>query len=107
MMNLHWWSLLLAGLLEVGWAAGFKFAFKSNHWITGATVAAMAASFYFLWLAMRAIPVGTAYAVWTGIGAAGAAIFGILALGESTALLRLLCIALIIAGVVGLKLVSP
>jgi quaternary ammonium compound-resistance protein SugE len=106
-MNAHWQQLVLAGLLEVAWAAAFKFAFKDNHWITAVTLAAMVGSFWFLWLAMRAIPVGTAYAVWTGIGAAGAAIVGVLALGESAAAARIACIVLIIAGVAGLKLVSP
>lgn len=105
-MNVHWWSLALAGALEIVWAAGFKFAFKTNHAITAATVAAMIASFYFLWFAMRAIPVGTAYAVWTGIGAAGAALVGITFYAEPANVLRIVCIFLIIVGVAGLKIAA-
>ncbi|MGE0044463.1 MAG: multidrug efflux SMR transporter [Hyphomonadaceae bacterium] len=105
-MSIHWWALVLAGVFEIAWAAGFKFAFRSNHLISAAVVTAMAASFYFLWFAMRAIPIGTAYAVWTGIGAAGAATIGLLFLGEPATALRLICITLIIAGVVGLKIAA-
>ncbi len=104
---MSWLYLIVAGLFEIAWAAGFKYAFRANHWISAATLAAMIASFWFLWLALRALPVGTAYAVWTGIGAAGAAIFGVIALGEPATALRLACIGLILAGVVGLRLATP
>lgn len=103
-MGLHWIALLAAGLLEVGWAVGFKFAFRDNHLITGLTVAAMAASFWLLAYAMRTLPVGTAYAIWTGIGATGAAILGMAFLKEPVSVARTVSIAAIVAGIVGLKL---
>lgn len=103
-MTAHWWALLGAGVLEIAWAAGFKFAFRDNHTITSLTLAAMGASFWLLSIAMRTIPVGTAYAIWTGIGAAGAALVGIVFLKEPATALRILSVAAIIGGVVGLKL---
>ncbi|MDX2235117.1 MAG: multidrug efflux SMR transporter [Hyphomonadaceae bacterium] len=106
-MSLHWWALLGAGLLEVAWAAGFKFAFRDNHTITTATLAAMAASFWLLSVAMRTLPVGTAYAIWTGIGAIGAAVVGIVFLKEPATALRIASIAAIVGGVIGLKLSAP
>ena len=102
-----WVYLLLAGLLECGWAVGLKYTEGFTKPIPSVlTVVAVAASFYMMSLAMRTIPLGTAYAVWVGIGAVGVAIFGMLALGESQAPLRILCLLLIVAGVLGLKLVS-
>ena len=102
-----WFCLVLAGLLEIGWAIGLKQTEGfSRLWPSVATVVAMTASFALLALALKTIPIGTAYAVWTGIGAAGTAIVGIIWFGESRDVLRVLCIALIIAGAVGLKLVS-
>jgi quaternary ammonium compound-resistance protein SugE len=101
-----WLALLLAGGLEVAWAAGFKFAFKGDHWITAGVLAAMAGSFTLLYEAMKAIPVGTAYAVWTGVGAAGAAIIGIIWLKEPATALRIASIAMIVGGVIGLKISS-
>jgi quaternary ammonium compound-resistance protein SugE len=103
-MSWPWIALLLAGLLEVVWASGFKFAFQSNHAITAGVLAAMAASFFLLFEAMKTLPVGTAYAVWTGVGAAGAAIVGIMWLKEPATALRIGSLVLIIAGVAGLKL---
>lgn len=103
-MSVHWWALLAAGALEIAWAAGFKFAFRDNHLVTAATVAAMIASFWLLAIAMRTIPVGTAYAVWTGIGAVGAATVGIVFLKEPATALRIASIAAIVGGVIGLKL---
>jgi quaternary ammonium compound-resistance protein SugE len=97
---------LLAGLLEVVWAAGFKFAFKGDHAITAGVLAAMAASFGLLYEAMKVLPVGTAYAVWTGVGAVGAAIVGIVWLKEPATALRIASIAMIVGGVIGLKLSS-
>ena len=103
-----WIYLLIAGLLEIVWAIGLKYTNGfSRLWPSVATICAMIASFAFLAPALKSIPIGTAYAVWTGIGAAGTAIIGIAFLGESRELLRILCLALILIGVVGLKYVSP
>lgn len=103
-----WFYLLIAGLLEVAWAIGLKYSdgFK-RLWPSVWTVAAMIASFAFLAQALRTIPVGTGYAVWTGIGAVGTAVLGIILFAESAALPRLACIALIVVGILGLKLTSP
>ena len=102
-----WTYLIIAGLLEIGWAIGLKFTEGfSKLWPSVGTVAAMIVSFGFLSAALKSIPVGTAYAVWTGIGAAGTAAIGILFLGESRETMRLLCILLIVAGVVGLKVAA-
>jgi quaternary ammonium compound-resistance protein SugE len=102
------WALLsLAGILEIG----FAFAMKASEGFTRVvpalfTVAAGGSSVVLLSISLRTLPMGTGYAVWTGIGAAGTAIVGVILLGESAAVLRLLCIALILAGVIGLKWVS-
>lgn len=102
-----WLLLLLAGLCEIGWAVGLKYTEGFTRlWPSVATIAAMMVSISLLGLALRALPLGTAYAIWTGIGTLGTVILGIWLFGESTAPLRLLCIGLIIAGIVGLKLVS-
>ena len=102
-----WIYLIIAGLFEVGWAVGLKYTEGfSRLWPSVATVAAMAASFGLLSQALKTIPVGTGYAVWTGIGAAGTAIIGMIFLGESRETLRLLCLMLIIGGVVGLRFAS-
>ena len=102
-----WIYLFIAGLFEVGWAIGLKYTEGfSRFWPSLATVCAMIASFALLSAALKAIPVGTGYAVWTGIGAAGTAILGMVFLGESRDVLRILCLLLIIAGVVGLKFAS-
>jgi quaternary ammonium compound-resistance protein SugE len=102
-----WLYLSIAGLFEVGWAIGLKYTDGFSKPIpTVFTVVGMIASFYFLAQALKTIPVGTAYAVWTGIGACGTAILGIALFGESAALTRLACLAIIVAGLVGLKLVS-
>lgn len=103
-----WLYLVVAGLLEVGWAIGLKYTHGFTRlWPSVATVACMVVSFAFLSLALKTIPVGTGYAVWTGIGAVGTAIVGMILLGESREVARLVCLGLIIAGIVGLKLVSP
>jgi quaternary ammonium compound-resistance protein SugE len=103
-----WIYLLFAGLLEVAWAIGLKYTEGfTRPWPTAATVAAMVASVILLGLALRTLPVGTAYAVWTGIGAVGVALLGIVLFGESASAARLACIGLILAGIVGLKLVTP
>ncbi|MDX2237479.1 MAG: multidrug efflux SMR transporter [Hyphomonadaceae bacterium] len=105
-MSAAWWMLLGAGALEIVWAMLFKRAFQNDHTITAITLAAMAASFALLAEAMKSIPVGTAYAIWTGIGAVGAAVFGILIYKEPATAARIACIALIVAGIAGLKLTS-
>lgn len=103
-----WILLFVAGLLEVGWAIGLKYTEGFTRlWPTLGTVTAMLLSITLLGLAMKHLPVGTAYAVWTGIGAVGTAILGIVLFGESTAVARLLCLGLILAGIVGLKVTSP
>ena len=105
---MHWWLLLLAGLLEVAWAIGLKYADGfTRFWPSAWTVVAMALSVAFLGLALRDLPVGTGYAVWVGIGAVGTAILGMVLFDESRDPLRLVCLGLIVAGVVGLKLVTP
>ena len=99
-----WIYLIIAGLLEVGWAIGLKYTEGFSRLLpTLATVAAMIASFGLLSVALKTIPIGTGYAVWTGIGAAGTAVIGMAFFGESREVLRIICILLIIAGVVGLK----
>ena len=102
-----WTCLVVAGLLEIVWAIGLKYTEGfSKLWPSVATLGAMAASFNLLAAALKTIPVGTGYAVWTGIGAAGTAIIGMAFLGEPREVLRILCIVLIVAGVVGLKFAS-
>jgi quaternary ammonium compound-resistance protein SugE len=99
-----WIYLIIAGGLEIGWAIGLKYTEGfSKFWPSVATIAGMIASFGLLSVALKTIPVGTGYAVWTGIGAAGTAIVGMIFLGESREVLRIVCLGLIIAGVVGLK----
>ncbi len=103
-----WLALIVAGLLEVGWAIGLKYTVGfSRLWPSVGTVLAMILSFGLLSYALKTIPVGTGYAVWTGIGAAGTAVLGMMFLGESRELLRMVCIGLILAGVLGLKFASP
>ncbi len=100
-----WIYLFIAGLLEVGWALGLKAsAGFTKPLVSSFTVAAMIGSVVLLGLAMRELPVGTAYAVWTGIGTIGAAVLGIVLFGEAATPLRLACLGLIAAGIVGLKL---
>ncbi|WP_338663357.1 quaternary ammonium compound efflux SMR transporter SugE [Pararoseomonas sp. SCSIO 73927] len=103
-----WFYLILAGLLEILWAYGMKASqgFTRPVW-SAVTLAAMAASVGLLALAMRSLPLGTAYAIWTGIGALGAFILGIVALGEAATPMRILSAALILAGLIGLKLATP
>jgi quaternary ammonium compound-resistance protein SugE len=103
-----WLSLFVAGLFEIGWAIGLKYTNGFTRlWPTVGTVTAMIVSLGFLEYALRTLPVGTAYAVWVGIGAVGTAILGMVLLGESREPLRLACLVLIVAGVIGLKLVTP
>jgi quaternary ammonium compound-resistance protein SugE len=105
--NLAWALLLIAGLLEVIWSISMKASqgFTKYHF-TAITFVAAGLSFWLLGLALRELPVGTAYAVWTGIGAVGAAVLGIALFGESLTLARIGCIALIVCGTLGLKLIG-
>ena len=103
-----WLWLTLAGLLEVVWATGLKYTEGFTRLLPSViTVAAMIGSIYLLGLAVRTIPIGTGYAVWTGIGAVGVAILGMVLFNEPTALARIGSILLIVAGIAGLKLVTP
>ena len=105
---MDWLILFLAGLLETTWAVGLKYTHGfTRFWPSLFTLLAMTGSVWLLALATRALPLGTAYAVWTGIGAVGAAVLGIILFGESASPARLFCLALIVAGIVGLKLCSP
>ena len=102
-----WIYLAVAGAFEIAWAVGLKYTEGFTRPVpTTATIAAMVASVWFLGLAVKTIPIGTGYAIWTGIGAAGTAALGIILFAESTHPLRLASIALIIAGIVGLKLTA-
>ena len=102
-----WVYLGVAGLFEIGWAIGLKYSDGfSKPFPSFLTAVAMGFSLWLLAVAMRTIPVGTAYAVWTGIGAVGVAVLGMVLFGESREILRILCLFLIIAGIVGLKVVS-
>jgi quaternary ammonium compound-resistance protein SugE len=103
-----WLALLAAGLLEIAWAFGLKYTDGlTRFWPTAATIVAIALSFGLMSLALRSLPFGTAYAVWTGIGVTGSMIVGMLVYSESADPVRILCLTLIVAGVVGLKLNSP
>jgi quaternary ammonium compound-resistance protein SugE len=103
-----WIRLFVAGLFEIGWAIGLKYTNGFTRlWPTVWTVGAMIVSLGFLEYSLRTLPIGTAYAVWVGIGAVGTAILGMVLLGESREPLRLACLVLIVAGVIGLKIVTP
>ena len=103
-----WIILVLAGLFEVGWAIGLKYTDGfTKLWPTMGTVAAMAISLGLLGIAMKSLPVGTAYAIWVGVGAVGTVILGIVLFNEPVNALRLVSVGLIVAGLVGLKLASP
>jgi quaternary ammonium compound-resistance protein SugE len=102
-----WFVLLIAGICEVAWAVGLKYTEGfSRLWPSVWTVAAMIASVVLLAWSLKTLPVGTAYAVWTGIGAVGTALLGMALFGESREVARLICIGLIVAGILGLKLVT-
>lgn len=103
-----WMLLLVAGLLEVVWAIGLKYTQGFTRLGPSVmTVSAMVVSIWLLALAMKSLPVGTAYAVWTGIGIVGAVALGILLFGESASPARLACVAMILSGIIGLKLITP
>ena len=102
---MSWIILFFAGLFEVGWAVGLKYTDGFSKALpTALTIAAMAVSLGLLGLAMKELPLGTAYAIWTGVGAVGTVIAGIILFGESMALFRLASVALIICGLIGLKI---
>ncbi|HQL00070.1 MAG TPA: multidrug efflux SMR transporter [Smithellaceae bacterium] len=104
-MTLAWTYLLIAAVLEMGWPLGFKLSQTTSYRIFFIIVAAlcMALSGFFLWLAQRDIPIGTAYAVWTGIGAAGTFLIGIIVFSDAVNMLRVLSFFLIVTGVIGLR----
>ncbi len=104
---MNWIYLSIAGVFEVAWAIGLKYTEGwTRLWPSIITAALMIVSFYFLSLAVRSLPIGTAYAVWTGIGTVGAAMLGMVLFDEPRDIFRMLCIVLIIAGIAGLKLTS-
>lgn len=104
---MHWIVLFFAGLFEIAWAVGLKYTEGfTRFWPTVGTAAALVASMGLLGIALRALPLGTAYAVWTGIGSVGTAVLGIVLFREPATAMRLLCIGLIVAGIVGLKLAT-
>ena len=103
-----WLALLAAGLFEIAWALGLKYSDGlTRFWPTAATLLAIAMSFALMAVALKSLPFGTAYAVWTGIGAVGSIIVGMLIFSEPTDPVRIICLTLIVAGMVGLKLNSP
>ena len=103
-----WIILVLAGLLEIGWAIGLKYSAGFTRLVPSVlTAVSMVGSVVMLGLALRTLPLGTAYAIWTGIGTVGTAIFGMMVLGEPAGAARIACIALIVCGILGLKLLSP
>lgn len=105
---MNWIYLVIAGFLEIGWAIGLKYTEGWTRLVPSLLTGAMLiASFYFLSVAVKTLPIGTAYAIWTGIGTVGAAILGMILFDEPRDILRILCILLIVAGIIGLKLVSP
>jgi quaternary ammonium compound-resistance protein SugE len=104
---MHWIFLFFAGIFEIGWAIGLKYTNGFTRLVpTALTVASMIVSLGLLGLALKALPVGTAYAVWTGIGTVGTALLGVYLLGEPATVIRLGCIGLIVAGIIGLKLAA-
>jgi len=105
-MNVSWAYLIIAGLFEIGWPLGFKLSQTTRYRILFIAIAivSMVLSGFFLWLAQKEISIGTAYAVWTGIGAAGTFLIGIIIFGDSVGMMRFLSFAFILIGVIGLKL---
>ena len=103
-----WFVLIVAGLFEVGWAVALKYTEGfTRPWPTAAFVASLALSMGLLGVALRTLPLGTAYAVWTGVGTVGTAVFGVVLLREPATAARLACIGLIVAGIAGLKILTP
>ncbi len=105
---MHWLFLLVAGIFETGWAVSLKFSHGFTKPIPSIiTVVGMVASFYFLSLSLKHLPLGTAYAVWTGIGTVGTLILGMILFRESITIPQIFCVGLIVVGIIGLKLLSP
>lgn len=105
---MNWVILIVAGVLEIGWAIGLKYTEGFTRlWPSIGTVLSMLISIFLLGIAMRSLPVGTAYAIWVGIGAVGTAILGIVLFGESASTARVVSLGLIVAGIIGLKLATP
>jgi quaternary ammonium compound-resistance protein SugE len=105
---MNWVILVVAGLFEIGWAVGLKYTEGFTRvWPTVGTVLSMVISLGLLGVAMKSLPMGTAYAIWVGVGAVGTVILGIVLLGESAHPLRLISLALIVAGIIGLKFATP
>jgi len=105
---MHWLILIVAGLFEIGWAVGLKYTEGFTRlWPTVGTALSMIISLWLLGIAMKSLPLGTAYAIWVGVGAVGSVVLGIILLGESANPLRLASLGLIVAGIVGLKLATP
>jgi quaternary ammonium compound-resistance protein SugE len=105
---MHWLFLVVAGIFETCWAVSLKYSHGFTKLIPSViTVAGMIASFYFLSLSLKHLPLGTAYAVWTGIGTVGTLILGIVLFRESISIPQIFCVSLIIVGIIGLKLLSP
>ena len=103
-----WFALMMAGAMEIAWAVGLKYSQGfSRFWPTVGTMLAIPLSFVFLALSLKAIPFGTAYAIWAGMGAAGVVLIGMVLFGESADLFRLACLLLIVTGMVGLKMATP
>jgi quaternary ammonium compound-resistance protein SugE len=104
---MNWFILIVAGVFEIGWAVGLKYTEGfTRPWPTALTAGAMVISLGLLGLALKTLPVGTAYAVWVGVGAAGTAIAGILLFAEAVSIWKMVSLAMIVAGIVGLKLTS-
>ena len=105
---MNWIILIIAGLFEVGWAVGLKYTEGFTRlWPTLGTIISMIISLGLLGIAMKGLPLGTAYSIWVGVGAVGTVILGIVLLGESASVPRMISVALIIAGIIGLKLSNP
>jgi Membrane transporters of cations and cationic drugs len=105
---MQWLIILVAGLFETVWAVCLKYSEGFTKFVPSVlTIVGMIASFYLLSLSLKQLPLGTAYAIWTGIGTIGTLIFGIIVFQEEISLSRILCVCLIVAGIVGLKILSP
>lgn len=106
-VSMEWFYLVVAGLFEVGWAIGLKYSQGFTKILPSiGTIIGMIASFYFLSVSLKSLPLGTAYAIWTGIGTIGTVLLGIILFKEPVNIMRILCIVLIVSGIIGLKLLS-
>lgn len=102
-----WIYLTIAGIFEIAWAVGIKYTESwTKLWPSAFTILSMIAGFYFLSLALKELPIGTAYAIWTGIGTIGVALYGILFFDEPADIYRILCILLIVSGIIGLRILN-